>query len=501
MKAAALASSARSSILECEASSTKAGARGIGASGRIWPSWGFFVGPTREGTDVGARVQALPGKREQDGDRGAPRDRVGRRDPGADGRPQVLRPARLVAAHDAAGVGVRGVRLRRRSRLRRLVDPRLAGHLGVGHVADARSRLGHPRPVHGGADPFAALRDRRPRDPAAVRPRPARGCPPSRGVPREERHRRHRLLRARMRVFRPRRGLVRPRAEPRALRIRLGRRALELGQGRARLHGPREGGLLPAGSARHAPRPAHADGPDARARRHPVRVPPPRGRLGRPVRDRPSLRDADPHGRPGHDLQVRDQERRPDGGQDGDDGYAGLSDIARFYIGGLLAHAPALLAFCAPTTNSYRRLVPGYEAPVNLVYSQRNRSACIRIPMYSDSPKAKRIEFRCPDATANPYLAFSAMLLAGLDGIQRGLDPGAPADYDLFEDGGRDVPQVPGSLPEALDALEADHEFLLPGGVFSEELIRTWIAWKREHEVDVVRLRPHPAEFGLYFDA
>jgi glutamine synthetase len=182
-------------------------------------------------------------------------------------------------------------------------------------------------------------------------------------------------------------------------------------------------------------------------------------------------------------------------------GYAGLSSLARSYVGGLLAHAPALLALCAPTTNSYRRLVPGYEAPVNLVYSQRNRSACIRIPMYSESPKAKRIEFRCPDAAANPYLAFSAMLLAGLDGIERGLDPGAPADYDLFEEAGHDVPQVPGSLAEALDALEADHEFLLRGGVFSEDLIRTWIDWKREHEVDVVRLRPHPAEFALYYDS
>jgi glutamine synthetase len=181
-------------------------------------------------------------------------------------------------------------------------------------------------------------------------------------------------------------------------------------------------------------------------------------------------------------------------------GYAGLSQLARAYVGGLLAHAPALLALCAPTTNSYRRLVPGYEAPVNLVYSQRNRSACIRIPMYSESPKAKRIEFRCPDPTANPYLAFSAMLMAGLDGIERGLDPGAPADYDLFEESHGNVPQVPGSLSEALDALEADHEFLLKGGVFDEELIRTWIAWKREHEVDVVRLRPHPAEFSLYFD-
>jgi glutamine synthetase len=181
-------------------------------------------------------------------------------------------------------------------------------------------------------------------------------------------------------------------------------------------------------------------------------------------------------------------------------GYAGLSALARSYIGGLLAHAPALLAFCAPTTNSYRRLVPGFEAPVNLVYSQRNRSACIRIPMYSDSPKAKRLEFRCPDSAANPYLAFSAMLMAGLDGIQSGLDAGAPADYDLFEEEHREIPQVPGSLAEALDALETDHEFLTRGGVFTEDLIRTWIDYKRETEVDTVRLRPHPAEFALYYD-
>jgi glutamine synthetase len=182
-------------------------------------------------------------------------------------------------------------------------------------------------------------------------------------------------------------------------------------------------------------------------------------------------------------------------------GYAGLSQLARAYVGGLLAHAPALLAFCAPTTNSYRRLVPGYEAPVNLVYSQRNRSACIRIPMYSDSPKAKRIEFRPPDASANPYLAFAAMLMAGIDGIERGLEPGAPADVDLFEEEHAEIPQVPGSLAETLDALEADHEFLLKSDVFSEELIRTWIDYKRENEVDVVRLRPHPAEFSLYYDA
>jgi glutamine synthetase len=182
-------------------------------------------------------------------------------------------------------------------------------------------------------------------------------------------------------------------------------------------------------------------------------------------------------------------------------GYAGLSQLGRSYVAGLLAHAPALLAFCAPTTNSYRRLVPGFEAPVNLVYSQRNRSACIRIPMYSDSPKAKRVEFRPPDAAANPYLAFAAMLMAGIDGIERNLDPGSPADYDLFEEERGDVIQVPGSLAEALDALEADHEFLTRGEVFSEELIETWIAWKRENEVDVVRLRPHPAEFSLYYDA
>jgi glutamine synthetase len=181
-------------------------------------------------------------------------------------------------------------------------------------------------------------------------------------------------------------------------------------------------------------------------------------------------------------------------------GYAGLSQLARAYVGGLLAHAPALLAFCAPTTNSYRRLVPGYEAPVNLVYSQRNRSACIRIPVYSNSPKSKRIEFRCPDASANPYLAFAAMLMAGIDGIECSLDPGAPADYDLFEEAGTGVPQVPDSLAGALDALESDYDFLLRGDVFSEDLIRTWIDYKREHEVDTVRLRPHPAEFELYFD-
>ncbi len=182
------------------------------------------------------------------------------------------------------------------------------------------------------------------------------------------------------------------------------------------------------------------------------------------------------------------------------DGYAGLSEIARGYVGGIIAHAPALLAFCAPTTNSCRRLVPGFEAPVNLVLSARNRSAAIRVPMYSDAPKAKRIEFRCPDATANPYLAFAAMLMAGMDGIERGLDPGEPAEVDLFERI-HTTPQVPGSLEGALAALEADHDFLLKGGVFTRELIDGWIDYKRENEADVVRLRPHPAEFALYYDA
>jgi glutamine synthetase len=185
------------------------------------------------------------------------------------------------------------------------------------------------------------------------------------------------------------------------------------------------------------------------------------------------------------------------------DGYAGLSELSRYYIGGLLRHAPALLALVAPTVNSYHRLVPGYEAPVNLVYSQRNRSAAVRIPMYSHNPRAKRIEFRCPDPSCNPYLAFAAMLLAGLDGIQREIDPGAPADYDLFEGrhNGHGAPrQVPGSLPEALAALEADHDFLLAGDVFTQDVLETWVDYKRTREVDPMRLRPHPYEFYLYYD-
>ncbi|MEY3711092.1 MAG: glutamine synthetase, partial [Actinomycetota bacterium] len=185
------------------------------------------------------------------------------------------------------------------------------------------------------------------------------------------------------------------------------------------------------------------------------------------------------------------------------DGYANLSDIARWYIGGLLKHAPSLLAFTNPTVNSYKRLVPGYEAPVNLVYSARNRSACIRIPITGSSPKAKRIEFRCPDPSSNPYLAFSAILMAGLDGIQNKIEPPAPVDRDLYElkgDEAKSIPQVPGSLDAVIDSLERDHEFLTKGGVFTKDLIETWIDWKRNSEIDYVRLRPHPAEFELYFD-
>jgi len=185
-------------------------------------------------------------------------------------------------------------------------------------------------------------------------------------------------------------------------------------------------------------------------------------------------------------------------------GYAQISEIARYYIGGLLKHAPALLAFAAPTTNSYRRLVPGFEAPVNLAYSQRNRSACVRIPVYSKNPRAKRIEFRPPDPTCNPYLCFAAMLMAGLDGIQNRIDPGEPMDKDLYElppEEAKLIQQVPGSLEAVLDALEADHEFLLKGDVFTPDLLEAYIAYKRENEVDAVRMRPHPHEFFLYYDA
>jgi glutamine synthetase len=185
------------------------------------------------------------------------------------------------------------------------------------------------------------------------------------------------------------------------------------------------------------------------------------------------------------------------------DGYAGSSEAMRFYIGGLLKHAPALLALCAPTMNSYRRLVPGFEAPVNLGYSARNRSAACRIPMYSAEPRSKRVEFRCPDPACNPYLGFAAMLMAGLDGIQRRLDPGEPIDknlYDLVPEERKNIPSTPGSLEEALNALKADHEFLLKGDVFTDDVIATYIGYKQAREVDELRLRPHPYEFFLYYD-
>jgi glutamine synthetase len=184
-------------------------------------------------------------------------------------------------------------------------------------------------------------------------------------------------------------------------------------------------------------------------------------------------------------------------------GYAGLSDIALYYIGGLLKHAPALMAFCAPTTNSYRRLVPGFEAPVNLAYSSRNRSAAIRIPMYSTDPKTKRLEFRCPDNTCNGYLAFAAMLMAGLDGVQNKIHPGDPLDKDIYELGPEElkgVPSVPGSLEEAMKALEADHEFLLKGDVFTQDVVDTWLWYKWNKEINPMRLRPTPYEFVLYYD-
>src|SRR2546425_6115770 len=184
-------------------------------------------------------------------------------------------------------------------------------------------------------------------------------------------------------------------------------------------------------------------------------------------------------------------------------GYAGLSEIALYYAGGLLKHASAIVGFAAPTTNSYKRLVPGYEAPVNLAYSKRNRSAAVRIPVYSESPKAKRLEFRPPDPSCNPYLTFAAMLMAGLDGIKNKIHPGEPLDKDLYElepEEAAKVPSVPGSLDAALEALEADHKFLLEGGVFTKDFIDLWVEYKQKNEIDPVRMRPHPHEFHLYYD-
>ena len=183
--------------------------------------------------------------------------------------------------------------------------------------------------------------------------------------------------------------------------------------------------------------------------------------------------------------------------------YGDLSEMGIYYIGGLLKHTPSILAFAAPTTNSYRRLVPGYEAPVNMIYSQRNRSACIRIPMYSRSESAKRVEYRPPDPSSNPYLAFVVMLMAGLDGIENKIMPPDPIDKDLYdlppEDKGK-VQSVPSSLEEVLNALEKDHEFLLKGDVFTSDVIETWINYKRTKEIDAIKLRPHPYEFALYYD-
>ena len=184
-------------------------------------------------------------------------------------------------------------------------------------------------------------------------------------------------------------------------------------------------------------------------------------------------------------------------------GYALISQTAKYYIGGLLKHASALMAFCAPTTNSYKRLVPGYEAPVNLAYSQRNRSAAVRIPVYTENPKAKRIEFRPPDCSCNPYLSFAAMLMAGIDGIQNKIEPGEPLEKDIYEleaEEAAKVPTVPGSLDESLNALEKDCKFLLKGNVFTQDVIDVWLEYKRLREIDALRLRPHPYEFHLYFD-
>lgn len=187
-----------------------------------------------------------------------------------------------------------------------------------------------------------------------------------------------------------------------------------------------------------------------------------------------------------------------------DQGYANLSETARHYIGGILTHAPALLAFTNPTTNSYKRLVPGFEAPVNLVYSQGNRSAAVRIPITGDKPKAKRFEFRCPDATCNPYLAFAAMLCAGIDGIKNKIDPGEAVDVDLYDLSPEElnkIPSTPSSLEAALEALENDYQFLTQGGVFTKDFVDNWIEFKLDNEVNPLRLRPHPYEFALYYDA
>ena len=294
-------------------------------------------------------------------------------------------------------------------------------------------------------------------------------------------------------------------------------------------------GYFPTVPGRHSRRPARADGGGARVDGAALRVPAPRGGLGGPGGDQRPLQHAAQDGRPDPAAEVRDQERGEPGGKTATfmpkplfeengsgmhvhmslgrggenlmfdfDGYAQLSREALNFIGGILAHGRALMAFCAPTTNRYKRLVPGYEAPVNLAYSRRNRSAACRIPMYSASPKAKRVEFRPPDPSCNPYLAFAALLMAGLDGVANKIDPGEPLDkdfYDLSPEELKRVPSMPSSLEEALFCLEEDHHFLLKGDVFTEELIETYIAYKSKHEAEAVRLRPHPYEFSLYYDS
>ncbi|MCC6475360.1 MAG: glutamine synthetase, partial [Burkholderiales bacterium] len=183
--------------------------------------------------------------------------------------------------------------------------------------------------------------------------------------------------------------------------------------------------------------------------------------------------------------------------------YGGLSQIGLYCIGGILKHAPALIALTNPTTNSFKRLVPGYEAPVNLVYSSRNRSSAIRIPMYQDNPATKRIEFRCPDCSCNPYLAFAAMTMAAIDGVKNKIDPGPPLDKDLYDlepEEYESLPFAPTSLEEALVALEKDHDFLLAGGVFTPDVIHYWTTYKRQNEINAVNIRPHPYEFCMYFD-
>ena len=461
-------------------------------------SRGLFCGPTKEEADVGDRDEALPRERGQ-GSCPPP----GRRSSGpGETRAQMvdLKFCDLLgtlAAHDAAADGVRRVRLRRGPRLRRLLDPRLAGDLGVGHAADARrgdarSSTRSPRRRRSRSSARSPTRSRASRTPAtrAASPSAPRSTCARPGSP-------TRLLRPRVRVLRLRRGLATTSARTQShYSVDSRRGPLELRQARARLHGAREGGLLPARAARHAARPAHArwcsrssgSGIPCEFHHHEVAS---GGQCEIDLRYQTLTRMADQV--MAYKYVVKNVARaagktatfmpKPIFGDNGSgmhchqslwkegtplmadkSGYAGLSQLARAYVGGLLAHAPALLAFCAPTTNSYRRLVPGYEAPVNLVYSQRNRSACIRIPMYSDSPKAKRIEFRCPDAAANPYLAFSAMLMAGHRRDRARSRPGRAGRLRPLR-GGRTAtsPQVPGSLAEALDALEGDHEFLHQG--------------------------------------